>query len=521
MDTVRSCSLCLTILLSLATATSALLAVCPPGKDGHPSDQIHNVEYVPVIGQSQELKCHSLHDILPPKSKLLWFKDGNQVPITNTSDGRVTVSERVVQVPENVSHLYRRSQGAKLLSSVLSIRNVEKADHGRYKCYVFPDNDSTSKMAKRTHEFPVCSYTLYYPDTDLEKLVDRRLTKTCKTHLTCLVVHYPYCPCDTDSCRMLLIKDGKMVASSTSVELKKYTFKSTLKISIDGPEDFGRYDCVLKQLVVDFVDGSTFENSRAGISLYLRQPTAHVKKPQRAFITSGKAHLSCLFEKWFLPILTVPKWKTWEVVLRKDGKEIASKETPLSPDNTVWESFSLKKTPDVYGRYECVIRQTHHGCMKQSWFEEPDYGNALIPYRSRPVRPDLQPHIDVDSIPLEDDGGNIVSANFEIEVKDPTSFGIYDCILEKDGLPDPNAKDITAESSYVYSGSYFHNTFQITPSTIWRPLRSNHERLENNRSVPVNLNPHSFLPLDTSYHMTQPLCMYSMPATDGGAPHAN
>eukprot|EP00058_Branchiostoma_floridae_P017513 XP_002603001.1 hypothetical protein BRAFLDRAFT_84736 [Branchiostoma floridae] len=194
-----------------------------------------------------------------------------------------------------------------------------------------------------------------------------------------------------------------------------------------------------------------------------------------------------------------------EMVLLKDNRVIASKETSVSPDGTVQASFSLKRTLEVYGEYQCVIRPTHHGCKNQSWSES---SNMLI-FESPTV---LQPHTvpswmrtttkhgcafliehrevdryaivvtsqgnellrpDVEVIPVEDDGAAIVTAIFEIEVKDPTSFGIYDCILEKDGLRDPSAIDITANSTYFDRGLYFHNTFQITPSTIWRPLGLN------------------------------------------------
>ncbi|XP_078581393.1 uncharacterized protein LOC144864875 [Branchiostoma floridae x Branchiostoma japonicum] len=524
-------ALCPIILLWIGSASARFQrGICPPGKDGSSSDHTINLLGIksirPVLGQSQELRC-DFPDLQSPVwnhdlgvgVKLLWFKDNEQV--SNTSDGRITITEDVVNVPDNISHLCL-SWFPKSFLSILSIHNIEESDYGVYNCYLVINNEyESTSVLPLPREGAIHLTTLKGPDDVVwPKTLPPKLTNKCRTTLTCVVFCFDCCPCDTGLCEMMLLKDNKMVTSTTSVVTNRQRFTSTLKISIDGPEDFGRYDCVLKQLVIDCVDGSMVENLRRGSSFDLLQPAAYATRPHRAFTNAEGAHVSCLFEKWSLLFLTVSKQKMWEVVLRKDGKEISSKETTVSPVGTVQESFSLKRTLEVYGRYECVIRQTHHGCMNQSWFDEglsqiTGYHSSLnlqlhtvpawlwetvehtcgflverieMPMDRYAIAVALHGNQvlrqDVDSIASYDDGGNIVSANFEIEVKDPTSFGIYDCILEKDGLPDPSAKDITAESHYVYRGLYFHNTFQITPNTIWRPgIGSNRLQVKLGSSV--------------------------------------
>ncbi|XP_035658100.1 uncharacterized protein LOC118403484 [Branchiostoma floridae] len=391
-------ALCPIILLWIGSASALRRAICPPGKDGSSSDRTIYFVAVgstsPPLGQSQELRCaypysqpHGWNHDLGVGLELLWFKDNDLMKgskVSNTSDGRITITEDVVNVPDNIRHLCSRqldqeTKKTKSFRSILSIHNIEHSDYGVYNCHLVINNKYKEIIHSTRLKGPYSRPKILYP----------KLSNMCKTTLTCEVACVDCCPCDTGLCEMVLLKDNRVVTSTTSVITDRHKFKSTLKISIDGPKDYDLYKCVLKQLAmaVDCQDGSMIENWNVGSSFRLYQPKAYATKPHRAFTNAEGAHVSCLFEKRSLPAsLTGTIGKTWEVVLRKDHhKEIASKETSVSPDGTVQASFSLKRTLEVYGEYQCVIRPTHHGCKNQSWSES---SNMLI-FESPTV---LQPH---------------------------------------------------------------------------------------------------------------------------------
>ncbi|XP_019616529.1 PREDICTED: uncharacterized protein LOC109464046 [Branchiostoma belcheri] len=216
--------------------------------------------------------------------KILWFKDNEQVSVSNTSDGRITITEDVVNVPDNISHLCFPScpsfpKSTSHFISILSIRNVEKSDYGVYNCKLVINNDADLKMDKKAHTYSIDSFTLKGPDDPTwPSALYPKLNNKCKTAVTCHVTCFGCCTCDTGLCEMMLLKDNKMVASTSSVVADGYIFKSSFKLSINGIEDFGDYHCVLKQHAVDCFDGSMFENFQVGESFHLGRPEVEKNK---------------------------------------------------------------------------------------------------------------------------------------------------------------------------------------------------------------------------------------------------
>ncbi|XP_078661471.1 uncharacterized protein LOC144905610 [Branchiostoma floridae x Branchiostoma belcheri] len=366
--------LCAIVLLWIGLA-SARLGVCPPAKDGSSPDRTTYVveRTLSLLGQNQDLRCHHPQLLLEHLGlKILWFKENEQV--SNTSDGRITITEDVVNVPDNRSHLCLAGfpKNTSLFLSILSIRNIEKSDYGVYNCKLVTNNDAALKIEKEAHAYSIYSFTLNGPgDPIWHSALYPKLTNKCKTTLTCRVTCFGCCTCDTGLCEMMLLKDNKMVTSTSSVTANGYVFKSSFKVSINGIEDFGDYHCVLKQHAVDCLDGSMFENFQVGESLHLGRPEVHHMKPAIRRVDAVEVQLSCPYLHVVWSASTVPPLPSFDVVLTKDGKEVASHAYAPDPTMPTEEVFTLNKTvQDVYGRYECLLRRKDHGCLDLSIFYE-------------------------------------------------------------------------------------------------------------------------------------------------------
>ncbi|XP_078581621.1 uncharacterized protein LOC144865015 [Branchiostoma floridae x Branchiostoma japonicum] len=120
VGTMKLCLLFPIILLSTITVTTART----------PTESKSTL--LPTLGQSQEMTCRFSYFA---GLKLFWFK-GNEL-VSNTLDGRVTITDDVVKGSENTFFL-----------SVLSIRNVEKSDYDEYHCMLAANvnDDMTLKM---------------------------------------------------------------------------------------------------------------------------------------------------------------------------------------------------------------------------------------------------------------------------------------------------------------------------------------------------------------------------------------
>eukprot|EP00058_Branchiostoma_floridae_P017514 XP_002603002.1 hypothetical protein BRAFLDRAFT_123976 [Branchiostoma floridae] len=113
-----------------------------------------------VLGQSQDLRCHFEFNPLDIglKLKFAWYKDSKRV--SDTSDGRITISENVVKVPSNISNSCRVPKNTLLIRSILSIRNADKSDYGVYSCNLtIYDGDALTK-AGETHISSIDTFTL-------------------------------------------------------------------------------------------------------------------------------------------------------------------------------------------------------------------------------------------------------------------------------------------------------------------------------------------------------------------------
>ncbi|XP_035658769.1 uncharacterized protein LOC118403973 [Branchiostoma floridae] len=140
VGTMKLCLLFPIILLSTITVTTART----------PTESKSTL--LPTLGQSQEMTCRFSHFA---GLKLFWFK-GNEL-VSNTLDGRVTITDDVVKGSENTFFL-----------SVLSIRNVEKSDYDEYHCMLAANvnDDMTLKMEQGAL---VSIFTLIDPRTQNER----------------------------------------------------------------------------------------------------------------------------------------------------------------------------------------------------------------------------------------------------------------------------------------------------------------------------------------------------------------
>ncbi|XP_019616528.1 PREDICTED: uncharacterized protein LOC109464045 [Branchiostoma belcheri] len=69
--------------------------------------------------------------------------------------------------------------------------------------------------------------------------------------------------------------------------------------------------------------------------------------------------------------------------------------------------------------------------------------------------------VDVETTSTAFENVDIVFATFDIEIKDPTSYGVYNCLLEKNGIQYPNATHIGPRFDENGKEHSILNTFQI------------------------------------------------------------